>query len=132
MNMENMMNVVCSPFVTVGEYITAFKNGPKQELIKLEEKPVVVEKKPLDEKEIALNKMWETAEKVGDVVVDVLTHPLTKKLVKNVVSLALDKVELGAMEKAVDVLGDKILPGDVPAIKLAFMLINGLSKIAKN
>jgi hypothetical protein len=81
--------------------------------------------------EIIFSKVWNTAEKVGNVVLNVVEHPITKRLVKGVFNHAIDQAEIGAMEKAVDLLGDKVLPGDVAAIKIAIMLITGFTAIAK-
>jgi|GEM_PF-2684669 len=98
--------------------------------LQLAEKEVVVTKEP-SAQEKSLKKLWDTAEKVGCVLIAVIENPLIQKLFKGVVNRVIDSAELGAMEKAVEVLGDKVLPGDVAAVKLAFTLITGLSAIAK-
>lgn len=130
MAMQDMMNALCTPIYTVGDYFSTFrKQDPKLQLSK---KEVVVELKPEPSScEVLLGKLWETAEKAGDVVITVATHSATRNLFKGVINQAVDRAELGAMEKAVDILGDKVLPGDVAAIKIAIMLITGFSAIAK-
>lgn len=130
MVMQEMMNALCTPIYTVGDYFSTFrKQSPNLELTA---KAVVVEVKPEpSSREILLGKLWQTAEKAGDVVFTVATHSATRNLFKGVINQAVDRAELGALQKAVDLLGDKVLPGDVAAIKIAIMLITGFSSIAK-
>lgn len=130
MVMQDMMNALCTPIYTVGDYFSTFrKQSPNLELTA---KAVVVEvKQEPSSREILLGKLWQTAEKAGDVVFTVATHSATRNLFKGVINQAVDRAELGALQKAVDLLGDKVLPGDVAAIKIAIMLITGFSSIAK-
>jgi len=128
--MQNFMDSVCAPIVMLNDYVTACRSDKPK--LQVAEKAVVVELKPVEtSQDVLFSKMWNIAEKVGDVVLNVIEHPLTKRLVKGVFNQAIDRAEIGAMEKAVDLLGDKVLPGDVAAIKLAIMLITGFSAISK-
>ena len=130
MVMQDMMSTLSAPIYTVSDYFSSFrKQDPKLQLSK---KDVVVELKPEpSSRDIVLGKLWQTAEKASNVVVTVATHRAIRNLFKGVINQAVDRAEMGAMEKAVDLLGDKVLPGDVAAIKIAIMLITGFSALAK-
>lgn len=66
--------------------------------------------------------LWGTAEKVGSVIITI-AQPVAKKVIKGTVDIVLDKLEMSALEKAVDVLGDKVLPGEIAAVPTVIKMI---------
>lgn len=87
----------------------------KSEIISI---AVMPERNPASEK----RGLWGTAEKVGSVI-RTIAEPVAKKVVKGTVDLVLDKLEMRALEKVVDVLGDKVLPGEIAVVPTLIKMI---------
>lgn len=66
--------------------------------------------------------LWDTAEKVG-CVMRTIAEPVAKKVIKGTVDFVLDNLEMKALEKVVDVLGDKVLPGEIAAVPTLIKMI---------
>lgn len=70
-------------------------------------------------------------ERVLGVVKKVIENPVVQKLVKGAANYVIDKVEVKGIIKAAEVCGDYLLPGEVPLVKIAIMVITGLAGFLK-